>query len=144
VFFGDHGPNPKRAHKKREKRDLNPGHVGLIQECPCISCGEDHPGRRREAAHIRYSDAEAGKVNPGMGRKPDDRWTLPLCKRCHQDGPKAQHKGNERAFWERLGIDALDVARWLFARSREGAINGEPRLAILESMRAYVRKARRK
>lgn len=52
-----------------------------------------------------------------MGEKPSDCWTVPLCPNCHTDGPDAQHKGNERAFWNHRKIDVLLVALLLYAHS---------------------------
>ena len=64
-----------------------------------------------EAAHIRYSDSTIGKVNPGVGQKPDDKYTVPLCGDCHRD----QHKMGERDYWKLIGIDPLFVAAQLYA-----------------------------
>lgn len=60
-----------------------------------------------EAAHVRYSDAAYGKRNPGLQCKPDDVWSLPLCRRHHREGPKAQHGNRERDWWLSAGYDAL-------------------------------------
>jgi len=75
--------------------------VGAIAGWPCSG--------RIDPAHIRYSDARAGKLNPGAGRKPDDKWCLPVC-RTHHD---AQHAyGDERKWWcSEVGVDAIDLAR---------------------------------
>jgi hypothetical protein len=65
-----------------------------------------------EAAHVRYSDARAGSVNPGMQRKNHDRNATPLCRFHHQHD---QHRGAERAFWARVGKDAYAAAAAHFA-----------------------------
>lgn len=70
-----------------------------------------------EDAHIRYSDAAWGKVNPGVGKKPDDKWTVPLSAARHRLDPDSQHNSDERDFWERHGIDPLPIARALWLAS---------------------------
>ena len=39
-----------------------------------------------------------------MGEKPDDWRTLPLCAMDHLVGPHAQHRSNERDWWEARAI----------------------------------------
>ena len=68
-------------------------HLAYIRHLPCIRCADN---TSTEAAHIRFSDARIGKVNAGVGAKPDDRFVLPLCGRCH----RTQHAGSETAFWK--------------------------------------------
>jgi len=53
----------------------------------------------------------------GAGEKPDDKWTVPLSPEMHTDGPNAQHKSNERAWWEKQGIDPVAVAAALYCSS---------------------------
>ena len=61
-------------------------------------------------AHVRASSASAGATNPGLQRKPDDCWTVPLSPREH----RRQHAVGERAYWTELGVDPHSVARRLF------------------------------
>lgn len=42
--------------------------------------------------------------------KPSDARCVPLCSNCHRLASYAQHKGNEGAFWERLGVDPVLLA----------------------------------
>jgi hypothetical protein len=86
----------------------NPPHLAAIRRLRCLSCGRTPCG---EAAHLRMS--APGKPNPGIGRKPEDRWALPLCHWCHM----TQHSMGERAYWDQLGIDPIAVAQALFAVS---------------------------
>ena len=92
-----------------EKRDA---HLKFIRRCPCCICGSEPS----EAAHVRFSDAETGKIS-AVGQKPGDEWTVPLCARCHREGPQAQHKSGEYGWWMAHRIDPLDLARQLFAVS---------------------------
>lgn len=78
-------------------------HLAFIRKLPCCVCKNDIS---TEAAHIRFSDARVDKVNAGVGQKPDDAWTLPLCSECH----RKQHAQNERKFWHDAGIDAIFYA----------------------------------
>lgn len=75
-----------------------------------------------EAAHVRYSDAARGKVNPGLQVKPSDRFAVSLCAGHHR-GPKGQHDaGNERAWWASYGKDGLAEADAQYAEYQsEGA-----------------------
>lgn len=76
--------NPRRHDAK---------HLQFVRGLPCIRCA-DNTGT--EAAHIRFSDARIGKVNAGVGAKPDDRFVLPLCGAHH----RLQHAGSETHFWK--------------------------------------------
>lgn len=66
-----------------------------------------------EAAHIRYGDRRAAKFNPGIGQKPSDCWTIPLCGKHHRE----QHSQNEQKFWNSQMIDPIAVAAWLYIAS---------------------------
>lgn len=93
-------------HKRSRKHDE--AHLAFIRQLPCLVC-EDPTST--EAAHIRFSDARAAKVNPGVGQKAHDYWTVPLCGKCH----RAQHDaGNEQKFWDSAMIDPIAVAPWLY------------------------------
>lgn len=104
---------------QKQPRIHDEKHLRFIRGLPCICCLNDIES---QAAHIRYSDAAAGKVNAGVGAKPDDKWTLPLCQACHT----AQHNmGDERAFWALAGIDPLALAAKLYAVSDEHELGCE-------------------
>lgn len=100
--------------KKIRGRQHDEKHLAFIRILPCLVSGSRYCV---EAAHIRYSDASWGKVNPGIGRKPDDKWVVPLSAAEHRLNRDAQHNGSEREFWERKGIDPLPIARALWTVS---------------------------
>jgi hypothetical protein len=50
-----------------------------------------------------------------MGKKPPDRWAVPLCGDCHREDPIALHRVGEELFFHRLGINPLLVASQLRA-----------------------------
>lgn len=93
-------PRPLR----RQQRGHDAEHLEAIRQCPCISCGHDPCG---EAAHVRLGS------HAGIGRKPDDRRTTPLCHGCHMD----QHAIGELTFWTSLGIAPLAFAGTLYRLS---------------------------
>lgn len=93
--------SPKRGPRDRKEC---PKFLAYLRTLPCIVT---HARHEVEAAHIRFSDAAWKKINPGVGKKPDDKWALPLSAQMHRLGQNAQHNGNERAFWERNRIDPL-------------------------------------
>lgn len=49
----------------------------LIRQLPCVRCGSPAPS---QACHSNFQ--EHGK---GMGTKANDRYTIPLCDKCHKD-----------------------------------------------------------
>jgi hypothetical protein len=87
----------------RRPRKEDPKHLARIRQLPCAVC----PGENitaTEAAHVRSSCLKYGKRGTGMGQKPDDKWTVPLCS-AHHTGPGGQHSMNEMEFWRKHGID---------------------------------------
>ena len=74
----------------------------------CIACGRGGPVH---AAHVRLNSAEYNTFNT-KGRKPDDKFALPVCASCHL-GDQHSVEG-EPQFWARLGIDPLDAALQLY------------------------------
>lgn len=81
-------------------------HLDFVRSLPCIVCGDN---TSTEAAHIRMGDRSVGKRPAGMGEKPSDLWTLPLCGRCHRE----QHEVGEYVFW--IGRDPHKTALALWA-----------------------------
>lgn len=96
--------------RQRQPREHDKAHLDFIRSLSCLVCGNDVS---TEAAHVRYSDRRAGKRVVGMGEKPSDYWTVPLCGSCH----RAQHSypGGEEEFWSsHAGIDPIRTAMALF------------------------------
>jgi hypothetical protein len=94
----------------RRPRVHDDAHLEFIRQLPCVSCGNDI---ETQAAHLRSENRKYGKTTSGMQMKPDDRWTLPLCGRCHDE----QHRGNEKTFWKHLGVNPWVLALSLHAAS---------------------------
>lgn len=91
----------------KQPRQHSKKHLKFIRGLPCVVCGDN---TSTEAAHIRFSCAEAGKRHVGMGEKPDDRWTVPLCGECH----RKQHRMNEWEYWQSVNRDPIliSLALW--------------------------------
>jgi hypothetical protein len=101
-------PRPKRI-EQGEGRE--PAYLAAVRTLPCLSCGMEPS----EAAHVRFASAAYGKAS-GLGKKPEDRWVLPLCASDHRLARTAQHNRNEHAFWADLGINPLATAVRLYAQ----------------------------
>lgn len=91
----------------KRPRQHDADHLAFVRQLPCIVCGDD---LTVEAAHIRFSDLHAGKRSTGMAEKSDDKFTVPLCSKCH----RAQHRCSERGWWEAKAIDPVKVALALY------------------------------
>jgi hypothetical protein len=75
---------------------------------------------RIDPAHLRFGEPKVGRLNPGMGRKSDDKWVLPLCRKHHD----AQHAaGNERAWWASVGIDPNEACIERYAAFQQAGRN---------------------
>lgn len=110
------------APGQRQPRIRDTTYLQWIRRLPCIACMRARVvgSLRIEAAHIRFADAAAGWRNTGMSEKPDDYRTAPLCRLHHQDGPDAQHRQNERQFWEKLNIHPPTLCAALLKAYNEG------------------------
>jgi hypothetical protein len=90
--------------------DSDAGYLALVRQCPCLHCGMEPC----EAAHLRMASAAFGKAS-GLGKKPADRWALPLCAEHHRLARDAQHNRGEAEFWTELGINPLLACERLWA-----------------------------
>jgi hypothetical protein len=100
--------------RQRQPRIKDEGHRRRVGRLSCCVCGKSPV----DTAHIRHSGEAGGKQNPGMGRKPDDTFLVPLCREHHSE----QHKIGERKFWKKYEINPLIVAKWLYRYSRSHAV----------------------
>lgn len=87
-----------------------PDHLAFVRSLPCICCDDD---TSTEAAHVRMTDSRIAKPITGMQIKPDDKFVLPLCGKCHRE----QHSMSEREFWLRKDTDAVLLSLVLFSVS---------------------------
>lgn len=93
---------PFRTPRVRSDR-----HLAAIRSMPCLICGKHSPS---EPAHIRLSRAEYKIEQAGMGAKPHDFLTVPLCAEHHRNGNDAEHMIGTKAFWRQHGIDPIPIA----------------------------------
>lgn len=94
----------------RTARRHDSTHLDFIRGLHCLRCGDN---TSVEAAHIRMADSRIAKPITGIGIKPDDRFVVPLCGRCH----RGQHSRGERAWWQARQVDPVLVALALFSVS---------------------------
>lgn len=100
--------------QKPRQPDGDADYLGLIRHLPCLHCGMEPS----EAAHVRMASAAFGKAS-GLGKKPENRFCVPLCAEHHRLGRDAQHNRGEREFWESLGINPLICAAELYAQRHD-------------------------
>jgi len=93
-------PKPKPEFRRRVQ------HLAFIRLLPCVACGKAAPS---EAAHVRTG------TDGSVGRKPGDRYAVPLCPTCHAK----QHRVGELTFWSALRIDPVNVALRLWTMSAD-------------------------
>jgi len=98
--------------RQRQPRQTDNGYLRWLrtQRCAC-GCNQPPPC---DAAHLRAASHKHAKPMTGMGRKPDDRWALPL-KHAHH---LRQHAyGNEVEWWSLQGVsDPFELCRQYYFR----------------------------
>ena len=104
-----------RRMQLRQFAERDPVYLARVRQCPCLRCGADSAG---EAAHLRMASGAHGKAS-AIGKKPADRWALPLCAEHHRLTRRAQHTVGERAFWSEIGVNPLLIAERLFAQRED-------------------------
>ena len=101
-----------RIHRSLTPRKSKPDlrrrvhHLAFVRQLPCVACGKAAPS---EAAHVRTG------TDGGVGVKPGDRYTVPLCTVCHAK----QHRIGELTFWSALHIDPVNAALRLWTVSAD-------------------------
>jgi hypothetical protein len=99
-------PRPVARGKPKPNLRRRVQHLAFVRQLPCVACGKAAPS---DAAHVRTG------TDGGVGRKPDDRYAVPLCTACHAK----QHRVGELTFWSPLRIDPLSVALRLWTVSAD-------------------------
>jgi len=100
------------------RRYRNKEHLRLVAQQPCLVCGR----KPSDPHHLRFMQPRA------LGRKVSDEFAVPLCRTHHRE---AHCAGDERAWWEQVGIDPVNVARelWRKARLSDGTVQPSLRAA---------------
>lgn len=101
-------PRDVRQSQPKQKDRVRRSHRQFVAGLPCLSCGRTATTEQpNECAHVRMG------TDGGMGLKPSDRYTCPLCHTCHA----RQHQIGEPTFWAELGVDPTDAALRLWTVS---------------------------
>jgi hypothetical protein len=87
-----------------QRRTRDREHVKLVAKQACLVCGR----RPADAHQLRFAQS------PALGRKVSDEFTVPLCRGHHREVHRC---GNERDWWERIGIDPTEAARVFWLRN---------------------------
>jgi hypothetical protein len=87
------------------RRYRNKEHLRFVAQKACLVCGR----MPSDPHHLRFMQLRA------FGRKVSDEFAVPLCRTHHRE---AHRTGDERAWWEQVGIDPVEVARELWTSSR--------------------------
>jgi hypothetical protein len=84
---------------QRRPRLVDPKYLEWLRNQYC-ACGCHQPPPC-DPAHLRASSLKHDKPLTGMGRKPDDRWALPL---KHAHHMKQHEWGDEVGWWKSRGV----------------------------------------
>lgn len=98
--------------RQRQPRVEDKAFLAFVRAHRCCACRAVPPV---QAAHIRVGSRAHQKRPTGIGEKPGDRWSVPLCVDCHLDGPGALHKVGEEPFWRAAAVDPFALARCLYS-----------------------------
>jgi hypothetical protein len=115
----EHERHPRRRKKRRRsqaaidktvlafpapRRVRDREHVKSVAKQPCLVCGR----RPADAHHVRFAQLAT------LGRKVSDEFTVPLCRGHHREVHRC---GDETAWWNNIGIDAIGSARALWLKT---------------------------
>jgi hypothetical protein len=94
-------------------RERDREHLKCVAAQSCLVCGRTPS----DPHHIKFAEQRA------MGRKVSDKFTVPLCRLHHRE---LHRRGNERAWWQKQGIEPLAVAAALWKKTHvvEAISNG--------------------
>jgi Rad52/22 family double-strand break repair protein len=98
------------------KRLRDKAHLGYVASQPCLVCGR----QPSDPHHLRFAQPRA------LGLKVSDEFTVPLCRGHHRE---LHNAGNEPAWWEKLKIEPLEIARQLWKQTH-------PKIADIETQEA--------
>src|SRR3974377_124999 len=86
------------------KRLRDKAHLKFVASQPCLVCGR----QPTDPHHLRFAQARA------IGLKVSDEFTLTLSRGHHRE---LHQTGNESAWWEKLNIKPLEVAKGLWEQT---------------------------
>jgi len=94
------------------KRLRDKAHLGFVASQPCLVCGR----QPCDPHHLRFAQPRA------LGLKVSDEFTVPLCRGHHRQLHQA---GNEVAWWEKLKIKPLDIAKQQWEQTHPNSARAE-------------------
>jgi hypothetical protein len=83
------------------KRRRHKAHLHHVAQQSCLICAR----KPSDPHHLGFMQPR------GLGLKVSDEFAVPLCRMHHR---QAHHAGDERAWWQTMGIDPIKVARKLW------------------------------
>jgi Rad52/22 family double-strand break repair protein len=87
------------------KRRRDKAHLRFVASQPCLVCSR----QPSDPHHLQFAQPRA------LGLKVSDEFAVPLCRGHHRQLHQA---GNEAAWWENRHINALEIAKSLWVKSR--------------------------
>jgi hypothetical protein len=106
--LAEHRPAPGTSRQvtplQKPVRRRSKAHLAFVASQPCLVCQTG----ACDAHHLKMAQPRS------LGRKVSDEFTVPLCRRHHQE---LHRQGNEAAWWQNQGIDPLLVAATLWQTS---------------------------
>lgn len=99
-------PRPKREPRPGDSR----AHLAWLKTLSCVICGI-----RADDPHHLLGNLDG--LPKGMGRKNEDRWAVPVCRRHHD---AAHAAGDDEAWFTGQGIDARALAAGLWRVTGDG------------------------
>jgi hypothetical protein len=100
-----------RPLRQRDPRIKDEKFLNFVREQPCMVCGRPP---KSQAAHIRMGNIALDKRPTGLGERPSDKWSVPLCAGCHMDGSLSVHRTGEEQFWAFVGMNPFTFAKYLY------------------------------
>ena len=88
-------------------------HLKFVASQSCLVCGR----QPSDPHHLRFTQPRA------IGLKVSDEFTVPLCRGHHRELHQA---GNEPAWWEKLNINPLEVAKGLWEQTHPKSAAAQP------------------
>jgi hypothetical protein len=88
------------------KRRRDKAHLKFVASQACLVCGR----QPSDPHHLRFAQPRA------IGLKVSDEFTVPLCRGHHRELHQA---GDEMAWWEGLGINAIEIAGGLWDKTHK-------------------------
>jgi hypothetical protein len=86
-------------------RQRDKGHRKFVSSQPCVVCGRSPA----DAHHLRFAQPR------GLSLKVSDEFTVPICRAHHRE---LHRHADEAAWWRRIKIDPLPIARRLWQATR--------------------------